>query len=91
MKGMSALERCLDSVELSVHGRPPVLPSAKDFERHEVLAEDGGDEDTVLLVYDFDRGSAFFFNEERCVTIWTRDVSTEYAEAVEVIPFPLPM
>lgn len=59
----------LDGEEFGVEGFAPALPFAKDFERHEVLAENGGDEDAVFLGDDFLGDAAFFFDEERRVAV----------------------
>ena len=40
------------------------FPTTEDLKRHEVLAEDGGDEDAVFFGDDFFSDTAFFFDEE---------------------------
>jgi hypothetical protein len=62
----------LDRQEFAVHGLAPALPFAEDFERHEVLTEDGGDEDTIFFRDELFGDAAFFFDEEGCVAIWKR-------------------
>ena len=70
MKRMTVfLEVSLNGVEFPSHGFAPALPLAKNLERHEVLAENGGDEDAVFLGHEFFGDAAFFFDEEGCVAI----------------------
>ena len=57
------LQICLD-------GQEPVVEGLA----HEVLAEDSGDEDAVFFGDDFFGDAAFFFDEERGVTVCVASV-----------------
>jgi hypothetical protein len=63
------LEIRLDGKELVVHGWAHALPATEHFERHEVLAQDSGDEDAVLFGDDLFRDATFFLDEKGCVAI----------------------
>lgn len=67
---MVSLQRGLHAVEFTVHGRGPVLPLTQHFQAHEVLTEDGGDEDAVFLGDDFFGLAAFFFDEQGGVAVF---------------------
>lgn len=68
------LQVCLDGQEPVVEGLAHAFPAAEDLERHEVLAEDSGDEDAVFFGDDFFGDAAFFFDEERGVTVCVASV-----------------
>ena len=71
MKGVAVvlLQIGLNRMKFGMHGFAPALPLANNFERHEVLAEDGGNENAVFFGYDFFGNAAFFFDEERSVAV----------------------
>jgi hypothetical protein len=66
---MVVLQVRLDGEEFAVHGGAHAFPAAEDLERHEILAQNGRDEDTVFFGDDFFGGSAFFFDEEGGVAV----------------------
>jgi len=69
VESVRALERGLDGGEFFCHVGRPVLPFAENFHGHEILAENGRNEDAILLAHDFFCRTTFFFDEKGRVSI----------------------
>ena len=79
------VQRAVHAVPVPVQARPPAAPLAEHLQAHEVLAQDHGDEDAVLLRDELLRLAALGAHEQRVVAVFAAAHVASRGEGVELL------